>query len=475
MATHEVKSMVKVWRWACALALLLCASCYESGENQELGGDSHFLRSCQQQADCADLAGKSCIAGYCRGPGDPTTGDGSSSAPAPSGSGQSNQSSGSPGGSPSGSGERTLDDSTPLVMLLVDTSGSLERMADCTCQTPGCEECLPDCSRGDRNRWANVLEALTGTFENFSCEAIQRTSFVVGVNTYDVGYYLPYNKPSGKQRDDGVLDEYRDRLRFGLATFDGYDTWVGAAPLVPPADFAFDMSEGTEGQWSYSPQHDIPNFTSPMVPGSFKYPNCVTDYFMDTGICNASAEQGALQIATDPATAGATNDTIQDTLLAVRPYGGTPIAASFDDLYYLFAQDEMMQSERARSAPRHIVLITDGYPDDDYRSFGCNCNVSGDPSDGQRCGDTDDPSTMHCPYPTPEEGARALRCGQDPNSCDAGVVSQVHVVSFADADPTATTRMDQIAMEGGGQGAHHAFSALQLRQALDDVFSSIAQ
>ncbi|MFW6087607.1 MAG: hypothetical protein ACODAG_10420, partial [Myxococcota bacterium] len=60
----------------------------------------------------------------------------------------------------------------PLVMLLVDTSGSMERLPGCACSTPGCEECLPMCSTAgedQRNKWAFVLEALTGQWEDFDC------------------------------------------------------------------------------------------------------------------------------------------------------------------------------------------------------------------------------------------------------------------------------------------------------------------
>jgi len=334
---------------------------------------------------------------------------------------------------------------------------------------------LPDCSRGDRNRWTNVLETLTGTFDDFSCERMERSGDAF---SYDMGYFLPYTKPSGTQRDDGVLDEYRDRLRFGLATFDGMDTWVGAAPLAVAEEFDFDASQSEAGLWSYNPQRET-GASAPdgMPPGEFHYPNDRSDFFMDTGIRSTRAQSGALHVASDGATARQLNGEIQDQLLSVRPYGGTPIAASLDDLFYLFTQDPSMEAERAHTAPRHVVLITDGYPDDDYRSFGCDCATTRDPNDPLRCGSTslNDPSLMRCPYPTAEEAARALRCGQEPDSCDGGLFTQVHVVSFADADPTVTSRMDQIAIEGGGQGAHHAFGELQLRQALDDLFSEIAQ
>src|SRR5262245_43596047 len=34
----------------------------------------------------------------------------------------------------------------PYLMLVIDTSGSMEQLTSCSCTTPGCEECLPNCS-----------------------------------------------------------------------------------------------------------------------------------------------------------------------------------------------------------------------------------------------------------------------------------------------------------------------------------------
>ena len=135
--------------------------------------------------------------------------------------------------------------SLPLVMLVVDTSGSMERLAGCACESPSCMECLPDCTQGQRNRWALLLESLTGTYQSFGCETLERTE--ENGMTFDVGYYLPYHRPSGTQRDDGLLDTYATRARFGLATFDGMDTWVGASPLVDADAFDFERSDGEDG------------------------------------------------------------------------------------------------------------------------------------------------------------------------------------------------------------------------------------
>ncbi len=46
----------------------------------------------------------------------------------------------------------------PYVMLVIDTSGSMEYRPSCVCTTPACELCLPECDPGaggtpEKNRW----------------------------------------------------------------------------------------------------------------------------------------------------------------------------------------------------------------------------------------------------------------------------------------------------------------------------------
>src|SRR5215211_5985992 len=78
----------------------------------------------------------------------------------------------------------------PYLMLVIDTSGSMERLPACTCDTPGCEKCLPRCDLANvagvppkdpatgqelkKNRWAVTLEALTGEFVDFQCNPVPR-------------------------------------------------------------------------------------------------------------------------------------------------------------------------------------------------------------------------------------------------------------------------------------------------------------
>ena len=454
-----------VGRWLLAtIALFGASACYTSNE-EGLGGESHFL-SCTRTAQCAQLGPQwSCIDGSCR-IGDAPARDREGREPA-----MTDHESAGAGGTGGTAVTSAAPSDKPLVILVVDTSGSMERMVDCECTTPSCDECLPDCASSQRNRFAQTLEVLTGTFDDFACEAIDRAGFDEDV--YDHDYYLPYHRPSGTQRSDGLLDDYRDRLRFGLATFDGWDTWVGAAPLVAANEFDFERSEGQAGLWSYNPAREIPGFTHEGAPiGDVFYPNCETTYYMDTGIRSARAESGGLALATDDARAGEVNAEIQRSLLAVRPYGGTPIASSLDDLYHVIAQDPRMSGERAGNLLPHVVLITDGYPDDDYRTFGCDCAAHGDCPQGIT---GEQASAMRCPYPTPEAAARALRCGSTSGSECGAPLAAVHVVSFDVGDQVVIERLDAIAIAGGDARARIADDALELRAELNALLSELAQ
>jgi type IV pilus assembly protein PilY1 len=372
----------------------------------------------------------------------------------------------------------------PYLMLVIDTSGSMERKVSCTCTTPGCTECLPDCNDSNvnarKNRWAVTLEALTGTFNNFSCEPLLRTS--QNGMSYDLGYFLPYHQPwdctsqaagtpcspfvtptnaTLSQSSNGILDTYATRVQFGLMTFDGWDTWVGEAPLVPqdqfmlPANLA--LSNGEQGLWSYGGGH------------SFHYPNCTNDYMMDTGVRSTAATEGSLvsmNACTGTGTPGSSStcpswctqctptasqtvisDTIQRALLKTRPYGGTPIAASLDDLYYHLKHDVSDSFGSCRN--RFALLMTDGYPDDDYRSFGCNCRWDDDKTKPLTyCGGgSNDPLQMHCPYPLPEEVASDLIHGRAADN-DPAMLQQLFVVGLAIDDTNVLTKLDKIAHAG---------------------------
>src|SRR5690625_290742 len=77
----------------------------------------------------------------------------------------------------------------PVVMLLIDTSGSMERRLNCVCSTEACTECLPNCADSNvpLNRWYTLLSALTGTNKGVAqgCKTLTRIG-------YDAGYYIPH-------------------------------------------------------------------------------------------------------------------------------------------------------------------------------------------------------------------------------------------------------------------------------------------
>lgn len=103
----------------------------------------------------------------------------------------------------------------PNVLLLVDTSGSMERMPDNSLPsanrdpvTGGTLAAAPynACTPGvpsNPNRWGMLLQALTGNLQPyFSCNAIDRTTptfqneFKINdISSYDYQYFLPYHRP----------------------------------------------------------------------------------------------------------------------------------------------------------------------------------------------------------------------------------------------------------------------------------------
>ncbi len=357
---------------------------------------------------------------------------------------------------------------TPVVMLVLDTSGSMEGIPGCSC--PGnpdsnlCDECYPACGGApgtdERNRWTLAVEALSGTFTNFSCTSLDRDDPLF---TYDFGYVAPHHAlpppvitctpPLGpecstgilgalglglclpllntcqggsNQNDDGVLDAYLNDVRFGLMTFDTVGTYTGASQLIPDYEFSDVRSESVDGMFSYG------------GPQDFTYPNCINTYRMDTGVRSPTATEGRLISAgTDSSNWQAINATIQSELRTIRPFGGTPIAASLRDLdYYFRNHPDMTTDAYSACRGRYGVLITDGKPDSDFRQFGC------------------DQPGFQCPYQLPEDEAGILRCGPSDPNCSgggSGSVSKLFVIGLDVTDPSTRADLNLIAQRGGNQ------------------------
>jgi type IV pilus assembly protein PilY1 len=367
----------------------------------------------------------------------------------------------------------------PIVMLLVDTSMSMEYMPDYqpTTTTIGCGApgACPVCRGGPtdaRNRWAITLEALTGTFENYSCTRLGdslgfRTGapFVGPPAQYDFRAPMPHFRPNYTgQVSDGVLDAYIDRVRFGLMTFDGAGTLVpSASPYLPPdvttATYLANLgrANGMEGMFSYGR-----NVT-------YNFPGCAT-YMMNNGARGPNAPAGALvSVGDETADFRAINASIQAQLLAVRPFGGTPIAGMLDDARFWLQTHPDVADPRVvtggdpfyQCRPRYLLLLTDGYPDSDKRTGTINCEQPGG----------------SCPYERAEDIAQSLcQPGSGSGACSGAgkLIDGLFVVGFSVTDPTNVARLNLLAQRGGTGAALFATDKTTLMRALASALDRAA-
>ncbi len=273
----------------------------------------------------------------------------------------------------------------PNVLLLVDTSGSMEY--DVGGNLPGPGTCTGVVGDSYKSRWISLIEVLTGNISNYGCFAHDREDgdFInefdlAGVSPYDQGYFLPYHRalsngcmftpgaidtnnmlgweanpfstrqygaPLGTacgspfdQARDGILDTYRDRVRFGLFTFDARpDAGVGLS-----GGTNLDAATGFEGHWSYFPDW----WTGGGTPATGHPPDClIPNQIHEVGARNAAAppwEGRMVNFGPVYATLQETrdhNDRVQNTLLALRPYGATPLNGMLEDARYFFRSDDM--------------------------------------------------------------------------------------------------------------------------------------
>ena len=174
----------------------------------------------------------------------------------------------------------------PNVMLLVDTSGSMEYKSS-SAAFPTCDPTQDNVS--EKSRWIELVEVMTGSIEDYRCEAIDRNGngfnteySISGTDSPDRYYSNPYHRPmhkkcapgpgtlpalafdwadirfreyddinkncNFKQDKDGLLDDgaFRKSVRFGLMTFDTHaDPNRGHAGNVP------NYPGGRDGAWSY--------------------------------------------------------------------------------------------------------------------------------------------------------------------------------------------------------------------------------
>jgi type IV pilus assembly protein PilY1 len=328
----------------------------------------------------------------------------------------------------------------PVVLLLVDSSGSMERKPDCPC-TGACTECLPECngSAGDeRNRWSIVLEALTGRFQDFSCTERRRTTTDF-VGQPDHHYFIPHFQPpiGSAQHDDGILDVYVDRVKFGLMSFDGISTFT---------DMRTDLMSRTEFMARLSDNPQAPGGFSYGEPKPYSFPGCPDPPFMvDSGVRNEDydAMGRMVSVGGDLETdRESVNHAIQQALLETRPYGPTPIAGMLDDVRHYLDHHPDVAPVRSDGGPgdpyaacrnRFAILLTGGNPNADMRGHPVYCDTDG----------------YDCPYDLPATLAADLcRYGGSNRGC-AGKLDGLFVVAFDVNEEAALQELHDLADAGG--------------------------
>jgi type IV pilus assembly protein PilY1 len=458
----------------------------------------------------------------------------------------------------------------PNVMLLIDTSGSMEYMAEPDPVTkkprlPNCELPSPANSQTysiqtnkayEQNRWTNLVTVLTGEFPRYACVAESRSTplfvgeyAISGQQPYDRDYYLPFNRivatntanneacvvgpnattwpgsnlfayPNNAikthrvgqagtncaliggefrldQSADGLLDVFREKARFGLMTFDSLpDRRTGYASNN------LDAAGGLQGHWSYYNGWDQNNANY----AKGKPELCATAQDIEVGARNAAAPpwEGRMIAFGDPAADTSTvanrNEQIQQTIMAVRPFGATPLAGMLSDAENFFFYDTTPDKASAANKAfgphndpyvlggcrqQFTILLTDGVPNLDLRP-GCKNNPPGGP-DGT------------CPFSEPSAIAKRMATPGNPNkkvrtfvvgfalsSADTGGPINLDCKTLtgqndaACINPTtdgvrACCEMAKIAYEGGTGAPRFADNKQELRKALNDILSEVAQ
>ena len=455
----------------------------------------------------------------------------------------------------------------PNVLLLIDNSGSMERMIDGTLpegaaqNSCNCDAVSGACNWNAQpppNRWGVMVQSLTGSFQNgYNCAAMPRTPGsvfaseyqIAGVSPYDINYYIPYHRPIAEdtvtnpltklacavapgalpgastpngvgpqgvgagglatdfpsnaivqhtygtsnttackfgQYQDGAIDTELDILRFGLMTFDqdpSPATGITAQSTV--ASPAFD------GMWSYFPGWNTGASSTYLGNPA----NCATQTMLAVGARNPAAPpwEGRMvpfPVTTDLATQETQNASIQQVLLASRPYGATPLAGMFAGAQYYLRTDPSGPQVtdpfvQGGCRKEYIILLTDGAPNLDMQPA---CAALGVPNGV-------------CPFALPETTAQSLFQPTNGQSPVTTFVIGFAVSSFQDqgqtiycsnlvangqlaavcSDPTkqglygACCELQKIALSGGSTSAYFADTPGDLQKALGTILSVIAK
>ncbi|MBW2529168.1 MAG: hypothetical protein JRI23_33640 [Deltaproteobacteria bacterium] len=447
-----------------------------------------------------------------------------------------------------------VDPPLPNVLLLLDSSGSMERKLDGTFLTAA--ECGPDNTNSVLNRWGTLATVLTGTVQDRRCYAQPRDDASIftdefgisGQDPHDTGYKIPYHRMvSGTDRcvvgagtwpvdangtagddlfewpgnaischkyddptvscdcdpdtasgwyqdDDGLLDVFANRVRFGLMTFDSHpDGGTGVSGS------AVNATTGFEGLWSY-----YDGWSTAAAVRQARPDGCGTWSDFEVGARNPAAPpwEGRLIAMGKPDAEDLhvlqNNKVIKKAILAMRPYGATPLAGMMDDARHFLTVDtnDFMDSYDGNeyAGPvgdpyftdgcrgNYIILLSDGEPNLDLRP---SCvDSSGDES---QCPYADEPHEIA--YDLANTGnpdtdietfvigfGLSNVSGFDCSTIDAATDFNSGGECDAVTDPQkeACCTLARVAYNGGTDKAYFVDDMPSLRKALSDMLAVIS-
>lgn len=268
----------------------------------------------------------------------------------------------------------------PLVVVLLDTSGSMEYEAGTALSkateftVPICEEAgaagpvLMGAGSYPRSRLAIAKEVLTGSYDNYWCEYDRRDS---DPGAIDYLYPVPHVRACGNvdgtgckaptQAFDGLMDVYRDSVKFSFMTFDSRDgSGISAA-----------------GMYSYGPDASL-GINLGVKNNLWGDPNLANQWDQATQTWTY-ADPDRSTNNTGQLMAPATNDDFAPLRLANRMtqyeinstigYWGTPLAPMLQDTRWFLMNDPSVRpwdpgtetgDRYANCRDRIVILITDG-------------------------------------------------------------------------------------------------------------------
>ncbi|OQB15500.1 MAG: hypothetical protein BWY17_02111 [Deltaproteobacteria bacterium ADurb.Bin207] len=238
--------------------------------------------------------------------------------------------------------------------------------------------------------------------------------------TYSSGVECPFMP----QESDGVIDRLQTSVRFGIMTFDPSPSRVDTGGIGTGilSTFLPDFASGVGDTWSYFPgwlttdtQYAGQGWPvdCPPPPGAAR--------LFEVGARNPAA----IILLSDGADFGdpnatteeiiAHNERVQQAILGIRPFGGTPVAGMLKDALFFLTQDNTkpvdiggasfyggavdpnvsMDRTHPGCRKRMAILITDGGPNLDLRPH-CDLKATPSTNDGK------------CPFETPQSYAKDL-------------------------------------------------------------------